>query len=135
MDITFDNKTPLKDLQESFKKRFNFLKIEFFKFKEGDDPAYTVNDLLNPELRIEDVSPTTGKVSLHITGLMKVGELERNFSEKLGIHVQVFRKSGKVWLITSSSDALTLDELNRDARERENKLAGNNEESDYHEQE
>ncbi len=135
MDITFEKSTHLKELQQSFNKRFNFLKLEFFKLKKGENQVYTANEVLSPQLRIGEVSSSFGKESMHITGLMKVGELEKNFSDKLGIHVQVFRKSGKVWLITSSSDELTLDELNRDAKEKEQRLAENNEETDYHEQE
>ena len=135
MDINFNKSTKLSQLQIDFQKRFKFLKIEFFKEKKGPNPKYTAKDVLDNTLRIEETSSGTSDDQVHITGLMKVRDVEKNFSSKLGLYVQIFRKSGKVWLITSSTDHLTLDELNKEAAEKEIKLPNKREESDYHEQE
>ncbi len=135
MDINFDKTTQLSRLQEDFQKRFNFLKIEFFKEKTEKVPKYTANDVLDTSHKIGDVSTGINQEPVHITGLMKVRDVEQNFSGKLGLYVQIFRKSGKVWLITSSTDHLTLDELNKEAREKEVAPKGNTEQTDYHEQE
>ena len=43
---------------------------------------------------------------------MTVTELERQFRELYGLHVLVFRKSGKVWLETTVTDGWTLAEQN-----------------------
>jgi hypothetical protein len=37
-----------------------------------------------------------------------VWQLEKQFEEGFGLHVQVFRKSGRTWLETSVTDDLTL---------------------------
>jgi hypothetical protein len=41
---------------------------------------------------------------------MKTFEVEKMVEETAGLHVQIFRKSGNVWLETTVSDHLTLDE-------------------------
>jgi len=44
---------------------------------------------------------------------MTVNELEQNFKDVYGLSVQVFRKSGKVWLETTVTDGWSLEEQNR----------------------
>ena len=44
---------------------------------------------------------------------MTVVDLEQSFSDVFGLGVQIFRKSGKVWLETTVTDGWTLDEQNR----------------------
>ena len=41
---------------------------------------------------------------------MVVWQVERLFEKEFGLHVQVFRQSGEVWLETSVSDDLTLEQ-------------------------
>ena len=135
MDINFDKTTKLSQLQADFQKRFNFLKIEFFKEKSGVDPKYTAQDVLDNSFRIEEVSSGINNEPIHITGLMKVRDVEQNFSGKLGLYVQIFRKSGKVWLITSTTDHLSLDELDKEAKAKENPKSIKKDPPDYHEQE
>ncbi len=135
MEISFNKSTKLSQIQTDFQKRFNYLKIEFFKPKKEEKAGYTASDVLNNWLRIEEVSSGIDSTPVLINGSMKVGEVEKIISEKLGLHVQIFRKSGKVWLITSSTDHLSLDELDKEARERDTIPRTTHEESDYHEQE
>jgi len=135
MDITFDKSTKLSKLQSDFQQRFNFLKIEFFREKSESDSKYTANDVLPNTHSIEEVSSGMHKEPIHITGQMKVRDVENDFSEKLGLYVQIFRKSGKVWLITSSTDHLTLDQLDKEAKAKETQPDTTSETTDYHEQE
>ena len=61
--------------------------------------------------------------TININGLMKVAELESAFFVTFGLAVQVFRKSGKVWLQTTATDDWTLEEQNLKATEIENQTA------------
>jgi hypothetical protein len=135
MDINFNKSTKLSSLQSDFQKRFNYLKIEFFRKTTRGESDFKPQNILNTSLSIGEVSQTVSSDPMHINGLMKVSEIEHKFSEKLGIAVQVFRKSGKVWLLTSSSDHLTLDQLNKEAAEKEIVHGSERQENDYHEQE
>ena len=55
--------------------------------------------------------------SINITPGMKVNKLEKIFLEEYGLSVQVFRKSGRVWLETTMTDDWTLAEQNRQGEE------------------
>ena len=44
---------------------------------------------------------------------MKVSDFEKMFHDKFGLNVQVFRKSGNLWMQTTSTDHWTLAEQNR----------------------
>ena len=47
-----------------------------------------------------------------ITPNMTVVDLEQRFNDVYGLGVEVFRKSGKVWLETTVTDGWTLEEQN-----------------------
>ena len=59
---------------------------------------------------------------------MTVGDLEQRFQDVYGLSVQVFRKSGKVWLETTVTDNWTLDEQNDKEQSLSNYLEANKEE-------
>ena len=134
MDIIIRNDKRLHEIQSEFQKRFPYLKIEFFHPKPAPHD-YSAKDIINPSNKIEEVAKIADSPILHITGLMAVSELEMHFREMLGIHVEVFRKSGKVWLKTSATDHWTLDEQNKEAQESESGNENKPEHEDYHEQE
>jgi hypothetical protein len=73
---------------------------------------------------------------LEFTEQTRVNELEGRFQDDFGLSVQVFRKSGKLWLETTATDNWTLAEQNNQGEELNN-VQGNqlDEEFDYHEQE
>ncbi|HRH67029.1 MAG TPA: hypothetical protein PLU53_12075, partial [Bacteroidia bacterium] len=112
-----------------------FLRINFFKNKLKNQQEYSAADMIDASKRLTDISGEKEIQKLHINGLMTVSEIEKQGREKLGLHLEIFRKSGKVWLKTSSSDHWTLDEQNKEARESEHAPIEKPEENDYHEQE
>ena len=48
---------------------------------------------------------------------MSVTELETMFRENFGLYVQVFRRSGKLWLETTATDSWTLTVQNDQGKE------------------
>ncbi len=60
---------------------------------------------------------------------------ERLFEETFGLYVQVMRKSGDTWLVTSVTDSLTLEQQNAKGRAGENVNFLPEDEYDYREQE
>ena len=99
----------LKDIQEEFSDKFPFLRIEFFTWIGKTEEKQK----LNPELTIGEVRTIhkEGEVSIH--GNLKVRTLEANFRDIYGLSAQVFRLSGNIWLLTTSTDDWTLHEQNR----------------------
>lgn len=131
MEIHIDRKRRLSDIQEDFKKRFPYLKVEFFT-SQG---AGRKENMIDARKTVGELSDLKDDLTLKINGLMTVTEVEKMIKDNTGLHAEVFRKSGKVWLRTSATDSWTLDEQNHEAREAEVRKDENPEQPDYHEQE
>ena len=115
MEIIIHDSTKLNELQQDFTSHFPYLKLEFFEPIGGSKHLCDI---------IKDTSKTIGDVRhihtaghMTINGHMKTETLEKEFMEKFGISVQVFRKSGGSWLLTGSSDNWTIAEQNRKGKE------------------
>lgn len=118
MEILIDDASRLCDIQKEFSKHFPYLKLEFFGPQPEQEKVFTRKNL------ITDTRQTLGDVRhLHclghisIYGHLKVSTLEQNFRENYGINVQVFRKSGNIWLETTVTDDWTLSKQDRKGRE------------------
>jgi len=55
--------------------------------------------------------------ALHISPEHTVAEMETELWEKFGLSVQIFRKSGNLWIETSLTDSWTLERQNREGME------------------
>lgn len=103
----------LSDIQKEFNDKFPFLKIEFYKkphdAHEGSSERQHVVDV---ERTIGEVRKVHTKGDLSINGNQMVKTLEQRFFEDYGLNVQVFRRSGDVWLQTTSTDEWSLAEQN-----------------------
>ncbi len=112
MVININDNTLIKHIKEEFNLLFPFLKIEFFnkshQLGEG-----------TPKLQLTADTKTLGECRnmhnngvLEIDPMMAVADLERSFKDEYGLNIQVFRKSGKVWLETTVTDKWSLKEQN-----------------------
>jgi hypothetical protein len=114
--ISIDSKQTIAILQKNFNKSFPFLKIEFFREPcikgkgNSKDKMITTNEVIS---RLQK-KKQYGKISF--TNQTMVRELEENFLDKFGICMQVFRKSGNVWLETTSTDDWTLEQQNEQGK-------------------
>lgn len=113
MIININDSKKLRTVKEEFNLLFPYLKIEFFKRPNGY-PEGSV------KLLVTDDRKTVGECRnlktsglLDITPEMTVSELEENFKTNYGLYVQVFRRSGTVWLETTVTDKWTLAEQNK----------------------
>jgi len=102
----------LKDIQTEFNKKFPYLKLEFYEGKHAEGQPSQANKQLDPHLTIGQVRTVQTIGDLHISENMKAGTLEERFWEDYGLNVQVFRRSGNLWLQTSTTDHWTLTEQN-----------------------
>jgi hypothetical protein len=96
-------------IKHDFSDVYPFLKIEFFKRKQGKiaGDAETLS-AIQPMMR-------EGSIKIHET--MKVKDLEHLFESDFLLIVQVYRRSGNVWLETNITDNWTLAQQNEHARE------------------
>ncbi|HEU4716568.1 MAG TPA: hypothetical protein VFU15_01990 [Bacteroidia bacterium] len=98
------------EIRKDFSARFPFLRIEFFR--SGTGKKYS------PSERISDGETVIGTFrKKHVDGALvidageTVSELEKNFREQFGLNVQVMRRAGNTWLMTTSTDTMPLENL------------------------
>lgn len=111
MIISDDKK--LREVKEEFHKKFTHLKIEFYSGSHQRGKGSHHDELLDAEVLIGQARTQHNEGDFRIDPQMPVGEFEQKFLAKYGLNVQVFRKSGNLWMQTTATDAWTLAEQNR----------------------
>ncbi len=114
MKITINDNRKIFAIQEAFTHAFPFLKLEFFAKSHKPGGASAKKLIKHPSKTLGECRTVHNTGSITITGNTTVGELEQRFFDIYGLGVQVFRKSGKIWLETTVTDAWTLDRQNRE---------------------
>ena len=105
MKIIITSKKIIKKIQEEFAEAFPFLRIEFFiKPTHKSGAAEKISNLLTigNALHKKDVS------EIEIFPCTIVREFEKDFKNKFGIYVQLYRKSGKLWQEITFTDNWTM---------------------------
>jgi hypothetical protein len=111
-----ENKT-IDQIQKEFSQKFPYLKIEFFNIPHSEGEASPMSGQLPPSSVIGKIRKKHNGKKMVITAHSKVADIEKRFQEVFGLPVQVFRKSGDVWLQTTITDHWTLAEQNEEGRE------------------
>lgn len=111
MTISDDKK--LIEIQKEFNAKFPYLKIEFYAGRHLPGEGSPVRERLDAQSSIGAVRTAHNEGNLQVNAAMKVSHFEQQFFEKYGLNVQVFRKSGNLWMQTTSTDSWTLAEQNR----------------------
>lgn len=106
----------IRTVQQEFNRLFPFLKIEFFTEPHPAGKLTVKSKMINSNERIADVQRKQGSGLIDVSGTSTVSKLENSFEEQFGLYVQVFRKSGSIWLETSATDSWTLDQQNEEGR-------------------
>lgn len=102
------------ELQKEFNTIFPFLKIEFFIDPHVMGKGSAKNKMINNATQIGDIQKIKDVHTIALESNFSVSNLEQKFESELGLYIQVFRKSGNVWLETSATDSWTLAEQNEE---------------------
>lgn len=113
MTINISEKLQLNDVQKEFNAFFPYLKIEFFKKSHGIDKPSPAQKMFAHSLAVNEARTSKQEGFLELWPEMTVAELEQSFWTKYGLSVQVFRKSGNLWLETTMTDKWTLSQQNK----------------------
>lgn len=128
MNIILNKNQNLGEIKQAFSNKYPYLKIEFFK-----NNRLLKDNLLgdNEKLQLPDEP-----VTVSIDDNLSVAEYESLMLQLTGLHVQIFRKSGNGWLMTTTSDHLSISEINTEAEAAMHDIspADSKDFDDYHEQ-
>ncbi|MGZ3932210.1 MAG: hypothetical protein ACXVP0_12845 [Bacteroidia bacterium] len=112
MTLTIHSGMKISALQKQFNTVFPFLKLEFFKHRHQAHVGSTKKDHIEPHGTLKHLQKGRAKQKIEITNDMTVTTLEQIFATDFGLSVQVFRKSGNLWLETTVTDDWTLKKQN-----------------------
>jgi hypothetical protein len=121
----------ISDIQKEFNNAFPFLKLEFFNNKSFSRSDFSAKQLIPATRKVGDSHTAITDGDIEIKEEMKVIELEKFFKDKFGLAVQVFRKSGAVWLETTMTDNWTLQQQNTHGKELSTGKTVNDKADDY----
>lgn len=116
MKLAINDSKKIKEIKDEFNNLFEFLKVEFFVKKHEVGEASAKKDMIEESKTIGEIRNIHGEGELIITPASLVSEVERQFEDNFGLHVQVFRKQNNVWLETTNTDGWTLAKQNETAK-------------------
>ncbi len=109
--IEIDNEfMTLKDIKDQFSKKFPNLKIEFFQKHHDSGEGTPETAIYDDSLELKDIRNEGSLNPISIHGNTKTSSLEEHFENEYGVNVQVYKKRGKTWIQTTSTDDWTLSE-------------------------
>lgn len=107
----------IAEVKKDFTAFFPGLSIEFYKMPHAIGAGSTNKDKIEEDKLLKDIADNLDTSFIEIDQGMTVGELEMQFQKSFGLSIQVFRKSGDLWLQTSSTDNWSLEKQNAKGQE------------------
>lgn len=116
MKIVIENGSLVYDVEKLFSNHYPYLKIELYRKPFNDNYFVVKKELLPPGLHLLQFLKKKGKTVINIDNNITVTELEDQFA-CIGINLEIFRKSGNVWVETSLTNNWTLQQQNKEGEE------------------
>ncbi len=117
MKIEINDKRKIYAVQEEFHNEFPYLKLEFYSKPHKKGGPHTQEFAVESSKLIGDCRSIHESGEISISPQLTVGELEQRFRDVYGLSVEVFRKSGKVWLETIETNKWSLQKQNDEGKE------------------
>lgn len=113
IDISPDKQ--IKDLKKQFHACFPYLKIEFFDTAHSFSESSARAEMLGNDTLLSEAGLSQSGTA-EFNAMSSVHAFEQLFSVQFGLHVQVFRRSGELFLETTATDDWTLGQQNAEGK-------------------
>ena len=130
--VEINNTQTISGAQLQFNTAFPFLKIEFFREAHIPGKGNSKNKMIVVDTRLQNIQVKPASGTIMLENKITVNQLEAKFENEFGLYVQVFRKSGRIWLETTATDNWTLEQQNEEGRSLDEHLKTDRESSDDH---
>lgn len=115
MELSIDRDTLIKDVKRAFNELYPYLKLEFFENPSPGNGLGTKAKKIDENKLVCRISKFNQTGSIDMNAKTLVRQLENDFWNLFGLSVQVYRKSGNLWLETSLTDSWSLEKQNQEA--------------------
>ncbi len=112
LKLKIEGEQKLGTLKSDFHTYYPYLKLEFFNKVHDVSEASAKKQMITKDEKIDKIRKSSAQGYFEVPPALTVSELEMGMRDQFDLNVQVFRKSGSVWLETSSTDHMTLKEQN-----------------------
>lgn len=112
MELHIRKNELISDIQKEFSACFPYLRIDFFRFPHIEKKMSPKDEKLDRFTPVDHLVKWDDDKVIEISENMTVRQFESIMDQRCGLFVQVFRKSGRVWIETSSTDEWTLKRQN-----------------------
>jgi hypothetical protein len=117
MKIHISNERSVAELKAQFNEDFPYLKLEVAKSNGHREKINYNKNIVKDESKIQEIRTKQYEGEIDYNEMTTVADFENQLYDVFGINVQVFRKSGKIWLETTMTDNWTLKMQNDHGRE------------------
>jgi G3E family GTPase len=114
--LSISSTETIAEVQKRFNKMYPFLKIEFFSKPHIHGQGSHKKDMLTSRTPMNQIMGNIKKMVLTFNDDCSISEFENLVQHQTGLNIQVFRKSGKIWLETSATDNWTLKQQNEEGK-------------------
>ena len=115
-ELKIDLNQTISSVQKQFNDLYSFLKLEFFKQPPISGAGNAKNKMITYDMKLKEIQIIHKSGEVTATNQTLVSELEDQFEKDFGLYVQVFRKSGRIWLETTATDNWTLEQQNEEGK-------------------
>ncbi|HVI43840.1 MAG TPA: hypothetical protein VM802_03190 [Chitinophaga sp.] len=112
MKIYISEEAIVADIEDRFHSLYPNLKLEFFRKPHEEGKCSPANEKLPSNAPIEKIRMMHSFGWMDVSYYRTAAAVEHDFSHLFGLHAQILRKAGRLWLITTGTDNRTLEELN-----------------------
>lgn len=110
--IIIKNNKTIAELQGEFNKAFPYLKIEFYSAPYEAKKLQPQSKLIRHDQTLQFCRKGGAEGALQLKPNESVAIFEKELWDQFSLSVQVFRKSGSLWIETSLTDSWTLMQQN-----------------------
>lgn len=115
MKLHINRSGSIRDIQKEFSSYFPYLTIDFFRLPHTGKKLSPKSEKLDKNTPVEQMVKWDDDKIMEINEKMTISQFE-SMMEQIGMFVQVFRKSGRVWIETSYTDDWTLERQNEEGK-------------------
>jgi hypothetical protein len=117
MQLIIHENQSISAIQAAFSRQFPYLKLEFIAAPSITGRLTIKNYKDSQNKLLSQFRTVHNSECITVTPEMTVEKLEQQFHNLFGLAVQVFRKSGNVWIETTVTDNWTLQKQNKQGEE------------------
>lgn len=117
MELFVTEEDVIRNIQHGFSEVYPHLELRFYRCSHEKGKPLPESARLPASQPIEEITMFHTSASINIDPERTVAAVEKDFLHKLGLHVQVYRQSGSLWLETVDTDHWTLKRQEQTAKE------------------